>query len=154
MSATIMLPAPVSAQPDTERTAAVANGASYARTDKDITDAVVSVMYMEASGLAACRAGWACLWQYRNFNPNGGTMVAWPAGSYSSDFRNIPCPGCSEGDFHDDASSWANKTDRNYCVSWGTNGGNPDNTMPVGTSGNFTPEWDNQASSIGFIGCP
>lgn len=38
---------------------------------------------------------------------------------------------------------------------WYANGGNPDNTMPVGTYGSFTTTgWNDAASSIGYDGCP
>jgi hypothetical protein len=132
----------------TAAAAAPANGAGYAGTAEG---SAAPVLYVEAAGLADCPAGSVCLWQHINFT---GAMFGWREGTYEADFRTLSCPACKGGDFHDDASSWANNTRRKYCVSWGTKGGDPDNTMPSGKAGNFTPEWNDQASSIGFIGCP
>jgi AraC-like DNA-binding protein len=113
--------------------------------------ATAPVLYVEAAGLADCPAGSVCLWQHINYT---GFMAGWRAGTYTPDFRTIKCSGCSGGNFNDDASSWANFTDRNYCVSDDINGGGVDNTMPVPSSGNFTADRNDRASSIGFIGCP
>ncbi|MDQ7803135.1 peptidase inhibitor family I36 protein [Amycolatopsis sp. A133] len=113
--------------------------------------ATAPVLYVEAAGLADCPAGSVCLWQHINYT---GFMAGWRAGTYTPDFRTIKCSGCSGGDFNDDASSWANFTGQKYCVSAGINGGDPDNTMPAPSNGPFTPDWNDRASSIGFIGCP
>ncbi|MEV6823521.1 peptidase inhibitor family I36 protein [Amycolatopsis sp. NPDC051102] len=130
---------------------AAADSAGYAGTTVGTTVATAPVLYKEAAGLADCSAGLVCLWQNSNYT---GVMVAWWPPNYNPDFRTIKCSACSGGDFNDDASAWASFTDRNYCVSWDINGGNPDNTMPVGLHGPFTPSWDNRASSISNIGCP
>ena len=54
-----------------------------------------------------------------------------------------------------EVSAWCNRTGRNYCVSDGYYGGNPDNTMPDNTWGNFTTTgWNDRASSLGYINCP
>ncbi len=103
-----------------------------------------------AAGWADCHVGELCLY----VDANGqGDMFAWSYPEYTSDFRLLLCY-CKDADFHNDASSWWNRTGRNWCVSDGTFGGNPDNTMPAGTRGNFTPSWNDRASSISHTGCP
>ncbi|MEV7094015.1 peptidase inhibitor family I36 protein [Amycolatopsis sp. NPDC051045] len=124
---------------------ATANGTTYAGP------AAAPVLYVEAAGLADCPAGSVCLWQNIDYT---GFMAGWRAGTYTADFRTIRCAGCSGGDFNDDASSWANFTGQKYCVSWDIKGGDPDNTMPATLYGPFAPEWNDKASSIGFLGCP
>lgn len=125
--------------------------ATAAATPASADSGTASVLYKESAGLADCPSGWVCLWQNRDY---GGAIFGWREGGYNVDFRTLLCAGCNGGNFHDDASSWANFTRRKYCVSWGTSGGDPDNTMPSAGAGNFTPEWNDQASSIGFLGCP
>ena len=102
-----------------------------------------------------CPAGMMCL--AANIDGNGGGFY-WHPNTYTGDFRVLLCGAkvdCRHGPtFHDEASSWWNRTGQNFCVSDGTWGGNPDNTMPANTRGNFTPDWNDRASSIGYLGCP
>jgi hypothetical protein len=60
-----------------------------------------------------------------------------------------------DSDFNNKMSSWCNRSGQVYCVSDGFYGGNPDNTMPNNTWGNFTTTgWNDRASSLGYLGCP
>ena len=145
VAATVMLPTAASAQPETSRTvAAAATGDNHA-----------PFVATSASGTAFCPLNSLCL--YVDVDYQGQVVYYWPAGAYTSDFRTIACSICGQGDpdFDDDASSWFNNTNMTYCVSWYINGGNPDNTMPPGSRGNFTTTgWNDKASSLSFIGCP
>ncbi|MEQ4302539.1 peptidase inhibitor family I36 protein [Plantactinospora sp. B6F1] len=130
-------------------------GTSHASAGDDRTTPTASPLVLDAAA-PICPAGYVCLFVDVD-QKTGGYM--WAAGAYHSNFTQLPCePGwkCKTlGDFNDEASSWHNNTNRTYCVSWGINGGNPDNSMPPGTYGNFTTTgWNDEASSIGFIGCP
>ncbi|WP_113692490.1 peptidase inhibitor family I36 protein [Amycolatopsis albispora] len=108
-----------------------------------------------------CPEGRVCL--FPGLNQRDG-IVSWKAGHYESDFARIPCtpdnsscnglPG-QVPTFDNDASSWFNNTNMVYCVSRLPNGGgHPDNTMPPKMGGPFTSEWDNDASSLSYLGCP
>ena len=105
-----------------------------------------------------CPPGNLCLYVDNNVNGNGVRFTA-----AHSNFALIECPpsfGCNgvpgrPPTFDNDASAWHNNTGRVFCVSDGHNGGNPDNTMPPGSSGSFgTTGWDNRASSLSTSGCP
>lgn len=110
----------------------------------------VSQGIRQAAGWNDCYNGEMCLFQHAN---GEGTIVYWLPNQYNGDFRTIPCSACG-GTFDNQATSWWNRTGQNFCVSDGYWGGDPDNTMPAGTSGNFTPDWNDRASSIGYQGCP
>ncbi|MFI6518064.1 peptidase inhibitor family I36 protein [Spirillospora sp. NPDC050679] len=109
----------------------------------------------EAAPPSNCPSGSVCLYAHTDYR---GFLAGWRAGTYTASFTTIPCTsaqGCyTNNDFNDEASSWYNNTNMNYCVSADINGGNPDNTMPAHTYGNFTSDWQDRASSIGYINCP
>jgi hypothetical protein len=129
-------------------------GVSYASAKDDMTKSITSTRVAAPVGKDACDAGAVCLWTGPNYT---GYMLAWGFDNYSPDFttlRCLPIQGCGAGNFNDDASSWYNHSGKTWCVSEHRNGGGRDNTMPVGTYGDFTPEWQNIASSIGYLGCP
>lgn len=109
-----------------------------------------SAKAVAVAGWADCHVGELCLYQHAG---GQGRSYAWAFPHFTSDFRLLLC-NCNGADFNNDASSWWNRTGRNWCVSDGTFGGNPDNTMPAGTRGNFTSNWNDRASSIGHTGCP
>ncbi|NUR86585.1 MAG: peptidase inhibitor family I36 protein [Nonomuraea sp.] len=108
-----------------------------------------------AKDMIDCKAGRLCLYTAPNFR---GMQVSWPAGNYTPDFTKIKCASgyCqTNGDFNDEASSWANNsTGMRYCVSRDIGGGGWDNSMPNLTQGNFGAGYDGQASSLSFQGCP
>lgn len=126
-------------------------GPTHAGPINDSAEAAPTWIYLEDANGADCPAGYVCLWENAGYV---GAMWAWHEGYYDPDFTDNQCLNCTGNRFHDDASSWWNRTSRHYCVSDGTYGGNPDNTMPIGTFGNFTGWWNDRASSIGFLGCP
>ena len=101
-----------------------------------------------------CKSGYICLYTGAGFT---GYQVSWIAGNYHPNFTAIPCPVgyCSNNDFNDDASSWANNgTGILYCVSENVGGGGWDNSMPTGMQGDFTGIYNNTASSLSRSGCP
>lgn len=108
----------------------------------------------KAALAASCPSGTLCLYAGKNQTQFQYRVLP---GNYHPDFRLIACDvalGCTNSQFDNDASSWVNNTSLRYCVSQEVNGGGLDNSMPPGTSGNFTSGWDNVASSLGYIGCP
>jgi hypothetical protein len=113
------------------------------------------------SGWDACLVGELCLFM----DVDGkGNLYYWTANQFTADFRNLPCPEAPAttecyhpviGTFDNEASSWRNRTSQEFCVSDGYFGGDPDNTMPAGTQGNFTTtNWNDRASSLGYLNCP
>lgn len=128
------------------------SGASYANTKDGFSSAAAGVIYKHNATAADCPDDYVCLWEDINYV---GFLAAFEEGVYHPDFVYIACNSCQFGTFDNDATSWWNRTDRNYCVSWYANGGDPDNTMPVGSFGSFTTTgWNDASSSIGFLGCP
>ncbi|MCS7483715.1 peptidase inhibitor family I36 protein [Umezawaea endophytica] len=111
--------------------------------------------FVAGLGWNACSPGELCLFVEVD---GGGGGFAWAANGATSDFRTLVCrsgQGCYPGTFDNEASSWWNRTGQTFCVSDGYNGGNPDNTMPPGTRGNFTTTgWNDRPSSLGYLGCP
>nr|WP_083467201.1 peptidase inhibitor family I36 protein [Kibdelosporangium sp. MJ126-NF4]CEL21901.1 hypothetical protein [Kibdelosporangium sp. MJ126-NF4]CTQ92680.1 hypothetical protein [Kibdelosporangium sp. MJ126-NF4] len=110
------------------------------------------------SGPIACPDGWVCLYTDANFR---GMQVRWPAGNHHPNFTSITCQSggssvnCPHGsgqDFNDEASSWANFTNRLYCINWDTRPG-LNNDMPVGSQGNIGGGWNDEASALSSSGC-
>lgn len=112
--------------------------------------------FLPGSGWDGCLPGEMCLFVHVN---GGGGGFAWGANGATGDFRTLLCAPSQQcngfnATFDDDASSWWNRTGQHFCVSDGYWGGNPDNTTPIGTRGNFTPSWQDRAGSLGYLECP
>lgn len=131
----------------------VTTGGSYSGTDDGRAATTAQVLVLEPN--EECQPGYVCLWSGIN---QSGWGWAWApgVGGGQSDFTKVYCPvaDCGDPDFNDDASSWHNNSGYTSCVSWHIGGGDPDNTMPRGSRGNFTTDWNDEASSISFQGCP
>jgi hypothetical protein len=126
---------------------------AYGSTGDSTGESTVSTEVLRLTDWDGCLPNYMCL--FVKVDGKGGGF-AWPRNGSNGDFRTIACGplDCNGTTFDDDASSWWNRTGQNFCVSDGYWGGNPDNTMPAGTRGNFTPDWNDRASSLGYLGCP
>jgi len=144
-----------SASASTSTTASTTASASASAETAHLTTAGTTYYKTYSTSYIACPAGRLCLYTAPHYR---GLQVSWKAGDYTPDFQTIKCASgwCqSNGDFNDEASSWANNsTNMSYCVSQDAQGGGPENTMPNLTQGNFKNGWDGIASSLSFQGCP